>query len=169
MAKIYVGFSNPKKFKIGAEAIKLAQNHAEYSHTYVRFPNNDKTPSVVYHAAHGLVHFKKYDNFLIDNNTVKEYEIQVSSETKLAIVLLCIDLSGEGYGHLELLKIAISDLIYSLVKKEIKFKNSRGYICSELVGLICNKHLGIVFDKPLNLLKPVHIDKALLTYTSRGA
>ena len=168
MAKIIIGFSNPKKFMIGAEIIKVAQNYAAYSHTYIRFEKTNKMPSVVYHAAHGLVHFRKFDNFCTGNNVIKEYEIEVSEEIKQQILNLCINLSGEGYGYLELLKIAFADLVYSICNKTINFKNSRGYICSELVGIICAKYLGIVFNKPLNLLKPVHIDQALLTYINRG-
>lgn len=169
MAKIYIGFSAPKKCMIGAELIKIAQNYAAYSHVYIRFEASLKMPSVVYHAANGMVHFRKFDNFKTGNNIVKEYEIEIDESVKTAILHDCITLSGEGYGYLELLKIAFSDLVYSITGKELKFKNSRGYICSELVGLMCVRYFNLTFDKPLNLLKPVHIDKALLTYTNRGA
>lgn len=156
MAKIYIGFSYPKEFKIGAKLISVWMNRP-YSHVYVRF-DAGKVPSNVYHAAHGMVHFRLFENFKKDNNVVKEYEIEVSEETRLSLLIECMQLAAEPYGVKELFKIFALDVVYSLANKELSMGDSRGYICSELVGKLCQDKLGIKFNKPLHLLKPSHVD-----------
>lgn len=159
MEKIYIGFSYPKEFKIGAAGIAMWMNR-NYSHVYLRF-ESAKLPSNIYHAAHGMVHFREFENFKTENNVIKEYEIEVDSTKRTDILRCAMYLAGEKYGYVELGQIVYSDIIWNLFKKEIHFKNARGYICSELVGAICKKELGLLFNKPLNLLKPSDIDSAL--------
>ena len=159
---IRVGFSRPKKCKIGSFLIRkwMGQN---YSHVFIRFELGScgQNCDVVFHAAHGMVHFKSYKNFTDENIVIKEYLIAVTDEELAAISGHCIDLAGDSYGYLELAKIALSDISYSLFKRQISFKNSRGYICSELVGEILLS-LGIQFNKPVNLLSPKDIETALI-------
>lgn len=159
MEKIYIGFSYPKEFKIGAAGIAMWMNR-NYSHVYLRFESN-KLPSNVYHAAHGMVHFREFENFKNENNIIKEYEIEVDAAKRIEILRYAIYLAGEKYGYIELGKIMCSDIVWALFKKEIHFNDARGYICSELVGAICKKELDLSFNKPLNLLKPSDIDSAL--------
>lgn len=159
MENIYIGFSYPKKFKLGAKAISVWMNRP-YSHVYIRFESS-KLPSNVYHAAHGMVHFREFENFKKENNIIKEYKIQVTSTQKLDVLIKSIQLAGEVYGYSELGKIFISDIFYNITEKEIKFNNGKGYICSELVAKICENDLGIKFNKPKHLLKPSHIDEEL--------
>lgn len=161
MVKVYVGFSYPKKFKIGAYAIKTWMNE-EYSHVYLRFESsNPKVPSNVYHAAHGMVHFREFERFKQDNIVIKEYVIELSDQDRLDILIECMYLSGEGYGYIELFKIFGTDLIYTLFNKNIITSDSRGYICSELVGTLLIDKLKFKFCTPTHLLKPKHIDKKL--------
>lgn len=160
MGKAYVGFSYPKEFKIGAKAIAWWTG-ANYSHVYLRFESS-KIPSSVYHAAHGMVHFRSLDNFSKDNYIIKEYEIELDEDSRLKTLIRCMNLSGEKYGTKELLKIFISDLAFAICGKVLVFKDSRGYICSELVGELCRDILGINFQKPLFLLKPTDIDLELI-------
>lgn len=159
MSKVYIGFSYPKEFKIGAKAISWWIERP-YSHVYLRFESS-KIPSSVYHAAHGMVHFRSLNNFLIENDIVKEYEIELSDEDRLKTLIKCMDLSGDKYGFKELGKIFISDLTFAICKKELIWENSKGYICSELVGELCACVLKIKFEKPMFLLKPSDIDDKL--------
>jgi len=159
MTMIYIGFSAPKEWKIGAEGIKLWQCRP-YSHTYIRFESS-KVPSNVYHAAHGMVHFREYNRFKEENKVIKEYKIEVTEEIRLKILIHCMYLSGENYATKELLKIFWADIVYATLKKELDMTDSKGYICSELVGKICHDEFGIEFCKPLFLLKPSDIDCAL--------
>jgi hypothetical protein len=163
MAKIYVGFSYPKCFKIGAYAIKKWQG-MEYSHVYLRFESSNlKVPSSVYHAAHGMVHFREFEKFKNDNLVIKEYCLEVSEQDRLETLINCMYLGGEVYGYLELVKILVTDVAHSL-GCTVKTCNSVGYICSELVGELLICRLKLTFNKPTYLLKPIDIDVKLQEY-----
>lgn len=162
---IYIGFSTPNKWKIGAEAIKW-WTKSPYSHVYIRFESsNEKVPSTVYHAAHGMVHFRSYENFLKDNKIIKEYKIEVLPSDRMDVLVHCMNISGDPYGFCELIKIFVMDVAH-WAGKEVKFENGSGYICSELVGTILQQKWQYKFDKPLHLLKPNDIDKALENFTA---
>ena len=161
MRFIYIGFSAPIKFKIGAALIKWWTS-APYSHVYLRFDSsNQKVPSNIYHAANGMVHFKTFNNFKKENQILKEYSLILSEDKRLDILIDAMNKSSIKYGYLELIKIFVSDIFFFLSKKEIKFKNSKGYICSELVADMLESYFKIKFDKPKHLLKPEDIDRAM--------
>lgn len=157
--KIHIGFSCPRKFMIGAEAIMWWTNYP-YSHTYLRFEYSDSRDAI-FHAAHGSVHFLSVGNFQRDNKSIKEYTIEVSSELHDQLFDQCMDLAGEKYSVMELVNIFISDVVFKTMHKEVKVYNNRGYICSELIGKLCEDRLQLTFSKPLFLLKPSDIDLAL--------
>lgn len=158
MTKIYIGFSSPKKFKLGAKLIQLWQNQP-YSHIYLRFESS-KIQSSVYHAARGMVHFRSLENFKKENNIIKEYIIELLDEDRYKLLDHCISLCGEVYGYLELAQIFAFD-ICTFIGINIKFENLKGYVCSELVGQLCSDNFKIEFNKPINLIKPVDIDAEL--------
>jgi len=159
MRALYIGFSYPKKFKVGAAAIAIWMNR-DYSHVYTRFAYKD-SKDAVFHAAHGMVHFRSYENFLKENHQVKEYKFIVTEDLHNELFDECMDLAGDKYSKLTLLKIFAADLVYSLFNKVVSFKDSPGYICSELVGKFCTDKFNISFCKPLSLLKPSDVDYAL--------
>lgn len=152
MEYLYVGFSSPKKFKIGAAAIKVWQN-APFSHTYIRFESK-VSPSVVFHAGHGMVHFRQFDLFEMENHIVYEFKIPIKSRRDC--INDCIARAGDKYGYSELIKIFAYDICHNLGVK-LNFINSDGYICSELVGNILYNHVGLSFSKPYFLLTPKDI------------
>lgn len=157
MNYIYIGFSYPKDFKIGAKAISIWMNKP-YSHTYIRFDSSE-IQSTVYHAAHGMVHFMSYDRFTSTNNVVKEYKIELDDVKRSKILKYCIDIAGNPYGYLELLTILCSDIAHNL-GVILPTQDGRGYICSELVGKLCIEEFNMTFDKPTHLLTPADIDNA---------
>ena len=158
---IYIGFSYPKEFKIGAKAIAWWTN-SNYSHVYIRFESsNPRIPSTVYHAAHGMVHFREFSKFKQENNVIKEYQIPITDDQKIDILSHCMTLSGDSYGYSELPKIFISDVAYNSFNRVVEWENGKGYICSELVGKILADTLQIKFCRPQFLLKPNHIDHIL--------
>lgn len=159
MRTIYVGFSQPRCPKIGSELIKL-WTRSPYSHTYIRFISERMDMSNVYHAAHGMVHFRSYDNFLRDNIAMAEYKIELTDEEYLKLLKQCMELAGEGYGYLELLGIVIVDVANN-INIPLKIHDGRGYICSELVGMLCTEILKMKFKKPTYLLCPADVQKAL--------
>lgn len=127
-----------------------------YSHVYARWYLAQQDKHIVYHASHGMVHFKSLFNFVKVNKPVKEYALYLTDEQFRRFSGKCVDLAGEPYSVLQLLQIAIHDLTKGL----IKFKNQPGYICSELMGELL-KDLGYTFNKPLHLIEPHDIMDAL--------
>ena len=160
MRSIFIGFSYPKKCKIGAEAIKWWTS-SSYSHTYIRFEGKGEIPSSVYHAANGSVHFMDFERFKEKNWVHKEYKIDLEDDVRNKILADCIRLASTKYGYTELVKIFYVDLHYMLGLGIPDTWNSPGYICSELVGKVMVKHLDFKLDKPLYLMKPNEIDQAL--------
>lgn len=146
---VYIGFSAPRKFKIGAAAIKLWQR-SNFSHTYVRFESKSM-PSVVFHASKGMVHFREFDLFQMENEIIYEFKIPVKSRKRC--IVDCISRAGDEYGYSELAKIIAYDIAHTF-GFELDMANSEGYICSELVGNILYNHAGLTFNKPYFLLTP---------------
>ncbi len=163
MSKIIVGFSRPSSFKIGAELISMWMNRP-YSHVYVRFIS-PKLGDVVFHAAHGMVHFMTLDNFTKSNTVVKEYAVDSGDITE--VLKFCIGLAGTGYGYSELFKILLVDsLTYLNIHPETY--NGKGYICSELAGQVLKMAVGAQYNKPMHLLKPSDIDTFLEDYCGKA-
>lgn len=161
MRTVVVAFSKPKKNLIGAQAISWWTGRP-YSHVLLVTYSNAFQSSLVYHAAHGMVHFMSEENFLKTNTIPKAYELQVTEEQYTRIMKHCINIAGSSYGYIELLKIFIGDVAHKF-NIDFKFANSRGYICSELLGSVLSE-LQIAFNKPQHLLSPGDIDLALEAY-----
>lgn len=159
--RIVIGFSSPKHFKIGAEAIKYWCSKP-YSHVLVSWYSEHIDRTLVYHAAHGSVHFNSAQTFCEENEIVKSYELYITDEQYIKLVAKCIDLAGIEYSRIELLKIFIKDIGDKFGYNVKGFQNSKGYICSELLGELLID-LGASFDRPPFLLRPDHIEKALHT------
>lgn len=155
----YVGFSSPKKKKIGSELIKW-WTKSPYSHVYIRFESS-KIPSTIYHAAHNYVHFISYDRFLTQNTVYSEHRIEVTEALKSEILTHCVNLSGEKYGYSELAKLFFMDLAHRMGCK-LAFHDGKGYICSELVGEVLKKFFNVTFDKPKYALSPSDIEKVII-------
>lgn len=156
---VYIGFSYPKDFKIGARAISW-WCETPYSHVYLRF-SYDGSKDAIFHAAHGMVHFKSIPNFQRDNLVIKEYKIELTEKEHSDLFDECMGLAGETYSVVTLGKIFASDVTYKVCQRTINWKDSPGYICSELVGKLCVEQLKIQFNKPKFLLKPLDIDLGL--------
>lgn len=156
MNTIIIGMSSPVNKKIGSEAIKWYLN-TDYSHIYIKMYSKSLDRTMIYHAAHGLVHFIEESNFLSTNKVIKEYELTLSDQMLLELKQKCIDLSGVDYGYDELPKIVIKDIC---VRLNIPFNviNSKGYICSELVAEILEAIFKVKFEKPKYLITPKDID-----------
>lgn len=159
MRTIYVGFSSPKTWKIGSATIK-AWIKKPYSHVFVAWKSDQFSRVLVYHAAHGKVHFLSMDRLLADNQMIKMYKLDITEEQYVHLVTKCIDLAGEDYGYAELFKIVLKDLCDSVRIQCKMIENDRGYICSELLAeLLIN--LGASFDRPTFIIRPDHIEQAL--------
>lgn len=167
MKEIYVGFSSPKAWKIGAEAIQMWM-HKPYSHVFVCWKSDKISRVLVYHAAHGSVHFNSIARLQEDNEIVALYKLSISDDQYTALLQKCIDLAGVDYGYVELLKILVKDTCDSLGFQCKMVENSRGYICSELLAELLIG-LGATFERPTFLLRPDHIEQGLAQLNANRA
>lgn len=159
MSSLYIGFSYPKKFRIGAWVISKWLGKP-YSHVYIKF-ESDTIPNTIYHAANGMVHFMEENNFKSINHIIKEIKLPPSATARKVILTHAIYLAGVKYGYIELLKIFISDVCTFLNCPIFKSYNGAGYICSELVAEVLKDYYGIQWDKPHHLIKPNDIEEVL--------
>ena len=161
MRKVTVVLTYPRKCLIGAKAISWWIGKP-YSHAAAVITSDGLGLDLVYHAAQGMVHFMSGDNFKTINNTIVSIELTLTDEQYKKLLVRCISLAGQPYGYLELAKILINDITHRL-GFSFKFKDSRGYICSELLADLLQE-LGFVFNKPLYLVTPDDIEKAAIVY-----
>ena len=167
MVELYIGFSTPKnKNKVGALAIRWWMGKP-YSHVFVAWKSKTHQKTLVYHAAHGNVHFVEFKRFAEENNVIKLYKLSIPETSYKGLVGKCIDLAGISYGYLELVKILAYDICDSL-NVSIKMSNDKGYICSELLADLLLE-LGVTFDRPTFLLRPDHIENALISLRAMEA
>lgn len=160
MKDVVFGFSYPKKFKIGAAAISWWMGRP-YSHTYIRYTDSQGR-DIIFHAAHGTVHPILVSNFDLDNNRVAEYVINFSEGEYNQLRDIYYEKSGQLYATRQIGLIPMYDILWKSFKYTLKSDNVPGYICSELVGHSLEKIKGYTFDRPLNLLRPDHIEDALI-------
>lgn len=156
--KVYVGFSRPRKFKIGAFLIAWWASKP-YSHTFFGYTDSENR-ELVFHAAHGTVHQILVKNFEKENLIVKQVLMEFSIEEYQELRDICYEKCGKLYSTKQILLMPIHDLAakFGIL---MKTKDDDGYICSELVGYALNKIKHIKFNKPFNYLRPDDIEKAL--------
>ncbi len=159
--QIIIAFSYPKKFKIGAKFISWFLNKP-YSHVLVYWYSKNLDRTLVYQASHGQVHFIEMDNFLKDNNIVKEFKLEVSEENFNKLIRKCVDLAGQPYAYLELITIGINSVL-SKIGIKTQFKDIKGYVCSGIAAVVINEIFNKQLSKPVNLINPADIDEFLTT------
>lgn len=148
-----IGFSYPKKFKIGAWLISWWINRP-YSHCYICFDD------FIFHAS-GKIHFLKKTEFIIYNNILLEKEIQVDPIILAEIKDHCLKLINKEYGYFEIIEILYRDLHYNLGFGTPDTLDTNGYICSELIGKLLVKYGNKQVNKPAHLLRPDDIERIL--------
>lgn len=154
MSKMVVGFSRPKKFKIGSLFIRAWQGFTPYSHVYLKFENRWLGVDVVYQASHGSVNCIEYNNFISNNFIVKEFELLVDDDVIRNAVRSCIFLLQKPYGYLGLLKLVCKKLF----KLNYKGDGTRSLHCSELACIICPR---LLIDKDPDFVEPIDLYKQL--------
>lgn len=157
---IEVVYTSPKTHKIGAEAIKWYLG-TDYSHVAVRWYNERLKRYMVYHAAHGTVHFVSDSYFLENNRIVRTNHLDLSEDQYYKLLVRCMDLAGLPYGYSELGNILCSDLYHKIYGKYPVSQDAKGYICSELLADILESSGYAKFNKPNHLINPKDIYEAL--------
>lgn len=144
MRTITIGFSTPKKFKIGSSLIRLFED-SDYSHIYIKMepsPTSRLPFAKVFQASHGNVNAMTFDNFKKDNKILHEYQIPISDAKYFQIANWLWMQLGKPYGFSQLITIGLK--IRTRSNKDSKF------ICSELAGMVLRDYLGQDINESLD-------------------
>lgn len=152
---VIIGFSKPKKWKIGAECIKLWSNCA-FSHVYIVEHRRYVGRTLVYQASHGNVNCISKENFLKENDVVSEFEIIISTCAYAKTIQYCIDSLGADYGQIGLIKIVLSK------KFKMHGDGSRTFHCSEFaIRAVPELKQYLQSEIEPDFIEPVHLFAAL--------
>ena len=155
MRKITIGFSTPKKFKLGSFLIRKFEG-SEYSHIFIKMNASPKSPlpfAKVFQASHGDVNAIAYDVFKKDNHIFHEYELEIEDDKYYEVATWLWFQLGKPYGFTQLLGIAF----------KVKMSNNKEdrFICSELAGMILKEYLCFDISKSLDYISLDDIKKIL--------
>lgn len=164
MSKLIVGFSTPKKFGIFAWLIKVVEG-TNYSHVYVRWDAPSVQRTIVYQASGTKVNFITYPNFLLVEDIIEEYEIEVTEEQQLLVRQFAYDNSSKPYSVLDIFGLA-----YVLFMRRLGFnpKNPINdgrsqYVCSELISYILTDCLTLSMPIDNNSMTPKDVNDFIKT------
>jgi len=149
--KIVIGFSKPKRFKIGSWLIRKF-DRVEFSHVYILFKSTYFTPEnqLIYHASGTQVNFLSIANFHLEHRTVKTYEFDVDKDIKKKMVNYAASKAGKPYGFAQLLGFVYIRFMHMFgVQANNPFGES-GYVCTELVAELLKKNLLLSVKKDTN-------------------
>jgi len=122
-------------------AIQLV-DHSKFSHAYIRFRSESYDRDLVYQASGMKVNFIGLPLFLDHVNIYKEFNIEVSEETKQKVVQFAIDHVGLPYSlgaAIGILAVKAAALFGRKIKNPV---SQRGYFCSELAAIILKDYTG---------------------------
>lgn len=148
MSTALIGFSRPKKFKLGSEAIKLWMN-TPYSHVYLRVYSQYTKQWLVYQASHGMVNCLTYDNFRANNVVVREFALNIEPEKQRFCIRRAQQLLGKPYGYLGLAKLVLREFGLPLPGD-----GDKSFHCSEFIVALFPE---ILDDYPQDFIEPRHL------------
>lgn len=158
--KIYMGFSKPTtKFPIFGWIIQWVEARP-YDHCYVRFQEPIDGEYMIYQASKEMVNLFNKDIFLASNESVKEYELDIS-DVQYALLWKHIKSNlGVPYSLLEDFGILLMK-IFKLQNNPFNAGGSADF-CSKEMAIVCNV-LGFNVSQSVNNVDPSLMDKILST------
>jgi hypothetical protein len=152
---IYIGFSKPinRIFPIMSWLIRLVER-TEYSHVYIKMPSSNGN-YFIYQASGTQVNIVGSKHFEHLNKPVKEYALQISAQQRRDLLLFMAQECGAPYSVAQIINI----FVYMITGKA--FLKPKGYVCSELAGIVLSQYLNIKLEKDLDLVTPKDIEMLL--------
>ena len=157
MDSIIIGFSRPKAwFEPFSWLIRLL-TWCPFSHAYIKYYNSYANKWEVFQASGLKLNFVGYPMFESIEDIYKEFEIPISSVTKLKTIQYAIDEVGSPYGVGQIFGF-LAVLFMRIFGKQIKnpFYSSSSFVCSELVADILNEIEGTSLDSSAMTPKDVY-------------
>lgn len=158
MKTITIGFSSPKTWKVGSELIKW-WGKEPYSHVFINY-QDDQERDLIFEASHGMVHLSLKEHFLEDNKIIVSYDLSLTDEQYQNFRDFYYDKLGQPYNFIDLIQIVIRDTLHE-IGFNIKFKESKGFICSELTSRMLQDILGYQLPKDSWMMRPDDVEKLL--------
>lgn len=143
MEKLIVGFSKPKKFKLFAWIIMHGYG-TPYDHVYMKFHSTVYDRDIIYQASKMMINFMGTQVFESENEIVREFTIDISTENKVKLMQFAIDNAGKPYSWKEAFGIGLVKFC-SLFGKNITNPFREGnneYVCSVLAECMLENCLG---------------------------
>jgi hypothetical protein len=160
MQTILVGFSRPKKFKIGSFLIRLIEG-VDFSHVFLMIGTD------VYHESVPSVNKLGYLTFLDQHKLVDLHMIYVTEEKHAEIAAFCNDclINSIPYGKLQIVGMGFLRVVNQLFRTKLKNPFADGMktmVCSEFVGVVLEK-IGLdIPDDQLEIEGPKLIHKMVI-------
>lgn len=146
MKTVIVGFSKPRKFKVGAWLI-MKSDGSNISHGYIRFRSDRWKTSFIYQSTGHGTHFMGGELFEQINIPVEEFMITVPDEVEAQIGNLCVVREGRKYGVLQVIGKGLVAAVRMLTCGKVQMKNPLGSKdqtdCIDEVATILNKGMGV--------------------------
>lgn len=155
MKNIIIGFSKNRKCAIGSKLI-MAYMRTKFSHTYLRIKLDTFNEDSVFHAVGRGATIVSYSNFLIKNEPIKEFNLNISDELFDEICNEFHKRSGkDGYGFLQNIGILIAEKL-----KLTKNPFDDGLNCSEWIAYCLEEIYPERWksnERDFNLVKPSEV------------
>lgn len=155
MEQIIIGFSRPKTWKPFAWLIMKGYG-IPYDHVYIQFHSKAYDRDLIYQASSTMINFMSPAIFDEDNIRVKEFTINITAQTKKAIIQYCIDNAGVPYGKKQVLGLVWVRLNDIFGKKILNpYRDGRmTEVCCEAAAFILRDFMGIKIDHDLDTINP---------------
>ena len=162
--KLTIGFSKPKhkSFPLFSWSIRLFEG-TPYSHVYLKWYSEHLQMHLVYHAAGTSMHFLGPDRADHELNTVREYTLDVSPETKRLIVAYCVSKAGTPYGLRTVLGIALKRIFGT--SKNVFADGDKTQFCSEFIARILSNFFHVELPKPPDSMGLLDLEHLLIKIT----
>lgn len=153
--KIVIGFSKPKTWKPFAWLI-MAGYGIPYSHVYIKYRSDKYDRDLVYQASGTMVNFMGTAVFADHAQVVKEFDLEISDESRTKMIQFAIDNAGKPYGIWDAIGLAwvrLNELFDKKISNPFA-DDGKTYVCCELVAAILKECIGINVEEDLNKVTP---------------
>lgn len=154
---VFVGFStNKSKFALLSILIRWYEQ-TKYSHTYLRFYDEESKQYLIAEAGQGEVHLETQNNWTKQNKMIDEQRFDISQEDFTNMRSFVLDKLQVKYSMMQNIGI----VLYDLFGVKLFMNGVNGFNCSELV----KRALPVLFksndNKPMDFVKPSGIHKLI--------
>lgn len=156
---IIVGFSRPKAWYMPFSWLIRLVTWCSFSHTYLRYEDSYAKRNLIFEASGIKVNFLDQTKFDAAEDIYAEFNIPVSTKTKLGVIQYAMDNVGAPYAVGQIFGFPIVWLA-ALFGKKLKnpFFSGSNYFCSEIVTDILEeiKSVGDTMDASTATPKDVY-------------